>query len=209
MVIGGRRDPYRGTLGMILLAVVAAACGATTQRRPLDRELKGALTCVRSAARDDAGRLYARRFYTGPGDTDTRKFADPSKLSAPEVRLIEQYRAEVHPCKDMIVRASTDYAPNDVPAWTAFFSRSDEVWMQVSTGRLTVGEANLYSLSSLATLQQELANALPENREGALERQRQAQKTLRYSVHILQSEREAGRAVRCHWAGNVLQCSAD
>jgi hypothetical protein len=211
-MVGSDRDPYLCTVVMILLAGSAAACSATIPPRPLDRELKGALTCVRSAARNDAGRLYADRFYTGPGDTDSRKFSDPSKLTAPEVRLIEQYRGAVRPCKDMIVRASTDYAPSDVPAWTAFFARSDEVWLQVSTGRLTVGEANIYSLSSLATLQQELANALPattsENRELALERQRQAQKTLRYSVHILQSEREAGRAVRCHWAGNVLQCSA-
>jgi hypothetical protein len=85
--------------------------------------------------------------------------------------------------------------------------------MRVSTGRLTVGEANLYSLSSLAMLQQELANAFAdssqENRKVALERQRQARETLRYSSQILQSARESGRPARCQWIGNVLQCSSD
>lgn len=214
-VLGGGRDPQRLTLGMILLALAAAASSscATTQQRPLDRELKGALACVRNAARDDGGRLYARRFYTGSGDTDTRKFSDPSKLTPTEIRLIEQYRGEVRPCKDTIVRTSTDYAPSDVPAWTAFFSRSDEVWSRLSTGRLTVGEANRCSLSSLVILEQELANALPatteENRKLARERQRLAQEILDYSSKIQQSQRESGRAASCLWAGNALQCSGD
>lgn len=139
----------RKVLTVLFAALALGACQTQAQRTvevynsTWQNATVQMMGCLAPLLQSEHGKIYTSLFLLGPSDpARLKKLTLARQMTDSEKVALFKYSEAVTPCRQIMMRASSQtYAPY-VSIHAQFFSEFDGLWASVLSDRITIGEAN-------------------------------------------------------------------